>query len=231
MNFLNFTETELTAIWLTLKVAFYTSFITLPLAILFGYILARKTFYGKLFLEAFFHLPLVLPPITVGYLLLILLGKNSWIGGILYDVFGIQVAFSFTAAVIAATVVSFPLVLRSVKVAFEMVDRKYEMAARTLGAGKLRTFFTVSLPMALPGVISGFVLSFARSMGEFGATISFAGNIEGVTRTLPLALFSFLQIPGEESASARLAIISIILAFIAMAGSEILNRRSKKNLK
>jgi len=230
-HFLAFNAEELSAIGLTLKVALWCSLITLPLAIAFGWLLARKRFKGKLFLEAFFHLPLVLPPVTTGFILLWFLGRNSFIGSFLYKTFGIQIAFSFSAAVLAAVVVSFPLVLRSVRTAIEMVDRKYEMAARTLGAGRWRTFFTVTLPIAMPGVISGFILSFARCMGEFGATITFAGNIAGETQTLPLALFSYMQVPGEEYASIRLAIISVIIAFIAMAASELINRKNRKQLK
>lgn len=221
---------EIEAIWLTLKVAFYCSIISLPIAIFFGYIFARKNFLGKTIIESIFNLPLVLPPITVGYILLITLGRNSTIGGFFNEVLGIQLSFSFIATIIAAIIVSFPLVFRSIKIAFELVDTKYESAAKTLGAGRLRTFFTISLPLAMPGVISGFILSFARSMGEFGATITFAGNIEGITRTLPLALYSFLQVPGQEMASARLAVISVVISLIAMAVSEVFNRKAKRKI-
>lgn len=225
MDFFNFSKGELTAIWLSLKVGLWCAFVTLPFAVVLGYFFARKTFRFKLLLEVLLHLPLVLPPITTGYLLLIFLGKKGVLGKYLDQLFGIHLAYNFNAAVIAAIVVSFPLVFRAVRIAIEMVDQNYELAARSLGASKLKTFFMVTLPLALPGLVSGFVLSFARSMGEFGATISFAGNIEGITRTLPLALFSSLQVPGQEMVSARLAVVSIALAFMAMVVSEWINRK------
>lgn len=220
-----YTSAELTAIELSLKVALMVTIIVLPVAILIGWFLARKQFPGKAFIEGFLHLPLVLPPVTTGYILLVVFGTNGWLGSLFYDWLGVRIAFSFPAAIIAAVVVSFPLVTRSIRLSVELVDKNLEEAARTLGASGFRVFFTVTLPLALPGVISGAILAFARSLGEFGATISFAGNIEGETQTLPLAIFSTMQVPGQEISTLRLVIVSVILSLLAMIGAEYLNRR------
>jgi molybdate transport system permease protein len=226
-----YSSTELSAIKLSLFVAVICSVVSLPPAIAIGWILARKNFIGKAIVEGFLHLPLVLPPVTTGYILLLVLGNQGWIGSFFYEKLGIQIAFSFYAAVIAAIVVSFPLVTRSVRLSIELVDKNMEVAARTLGASNLRVFFTITLPLALPGVISGFILSFARSLGEFGATISFAGNIEGKTQTLPLAIFSEMQIPGQEDSTIRLVVVSVLLSLLAMIAAEYLNRRViKRNM-
>lgn len=220
-----YTTSEWSAIQLSLIVAVLCAVITLPIAVGIGWFLARKKFYGKSIIEGILHLPLVLPPITTGYLLLVVLGNKGIIGSFFYEKLGIQIAFSFYAAVIAAIFVSFPLVTRSVRLSIELVDQKLEEAARSLGASNLRVFFTITLPLALPGVISGFVLSFARSLGEFGATISFAGNIEGKTQTLPLAIFSEMQIPGQETSTMRLVVVSVVLSLLAMIAAEYLNKR------
>jgi len=159
---------------------------------------------------------------------LLLFGNRGFVGSFFYEQFGIQLAFSFYAAVIAAIVVSFPLVTRSVRLSIELVDQNLEEAARTLGASNMRVFFTITLPLALPGVISGFVLSFARSLGEFGATISFAGNIEGKTQSLPLAIFSEMQVPGQETSTMRLVFVSVLLSLVAMILAEYLNKRIVK---
>jgi len=224
-----YSSAELDAIQLSLKVALLCTIIILPIAILIGWFLARKRFFGKSIIEGILHLPLVLPPVTVGYILLVTLGRNGWFGSFFYEHWGIQIAFSFPAAVIAAIVVSFPLVTRSIRLSVELVDKNYEDAARTLGASNLRVFFTVTLPLALPGVISGAILAFARSLGEFGATISFAGNIAGETQTLPLAIFSSMQVPGQETSTMRLVIVSVVLSLLAMIGAEYLNRRILKH--
>ena len=224
-----YTASEWSAIQLSLYVALICAVITLPLAIAVGWFLARKRFFGKSVVEGIIHLPLVLPPITTGYLLLLVFGNRGVIGKFFYETFGIQIAFSFYAAVIAAIFVSFPLVTRSIRLSIELVDQKLEEAARTLGASNLRVFFTITLPLALPGVISGFILSFARSLGEFGATISFAGNIEGKTQTLPLAIFSEMQVPGQEASTMRLVVVSVILSLLAMIAAEFLNRRVIKS--
>lgn len=224
-----YTASEISAIQLSIIVAIICSVITLPLAIAVGWFLARKQFWGKSVLEGVLHLPLVLPPITTGYILLLLLGNNGLIGSFFYEKLGIQIAFSFNAAVIAAVFVSFPLVTRSVRLSIELVDSKLEQAARTLGASNIRVFFSITLPLALPGVISGFILAFARSLGEFGATISFAGNIAGETQTLPLAIFSEMQIPGQESSTFRLVMVSVVLSLLAMIAAEFLNKRVIKS--
>lgn len=223
-----YNSAELTAIGLSLKVALICTIVVLPVAIFIGWFLARKHFPGKAFVEGFLHLPLVLPPVTTGYILLLIFGTNGWLGSFFYDWLGIRIAFSFPAAIIAAVVVSFPLVTRSIRLSVELVDRNLEEAARTLGASGMRVFFTVTLPLALPGVISGAILAFARSLGEFGATISFAGNIEGETQTLPLAIFSTMQVPGQEISTLRLVIVSVILSLLAMIGAEYLNKRILK---
>lgn len=224
----NYTEAELEAIQLSIQVALWCTLIAIPLATAIGWFLARKSFRGKAVLEGFLYLPLVLPPVTTGYLLLLVFGTKGFIGSFLNEYFGIKIAFSFYAAVIASVVVSFPLVTRAVKLAIEMVDQKFEVAASTLGASNLKVFFTITLPMALPGVISGFILCFARSLGEFGATITFAGNIAGETQTLPLAIYSTMQMPGQEMLTFRLVLVSVIISLVAMIGAEILNKRVLK---
>lgn len=225
MEIFSFTYSELQAIGLSIKVATFCAIISLPFAIGIGWLLARKKFPGKWFLDGFVQLPLVLPPVTIGYLLLLTFGAKGLIGGFLLDQFGIRISFTFWAALLASIVVSFPLVVRAIKVAIEMVDIRLESAARTLGASPWKTFFTITIPLALPGIFSGFILSFARCLGEFGATITFAGNIVGQTQTLPLAIYSAMEQPGGEMIAFRLASVSIVLSFIAMIGSEYLNRK------
>ena len=225
MEIFSFTSEELQAIGLSIKVATICAVISLPFAVGIGWILARKNFKGKWFLDGFVHLPLVLPPVTIGYLLLIVFGVKGVVGKFLYEQLDIRISFTFWAAVIASIVVSFPLVVRAIKIAFEMVDRELEFAARTLGAGPWKAFLTISIPLALPGIFSGFILSFARCLGEFGATITFAGNIIGETQTLPLAIYSAMEVPGGEMIAFRLATVSILLSFIAMVGSEYLNKK------
>jgi molybdate transport system permease protein len=225
---MHFTAVEIDAIILSLKVAVLCSLISLPFAIAIGWLLARKKFIGKVVLDNFVQLPLVMPPVTIGYLLLVFLGSNGLIGKYLYNYLGIRISFTLSAAVLAALIVSFPLVVRAVRVAFEMVSEDLEEAAYTLGASKWKTFRTITLPLAWPGIISGFILCFARSLGEFGATITFAGNISGVTQTLPLAIYEYMEVPGGEMAALRLVLVSIGISFAAMVGSEMLNRKLKK---
>lgn len=219
-EFFGFNGAELQAISLSVQVALICSLISLPLALWLGYLMARKEFWGKSVLESIIHLPLVMPPVTTGYVLLLVLGSNSRLGGWLYETFGIKLAFSFYAAVIASVVVSFPLIVRSIRTSMELVDTGLEDASRILGASKFRTFTQITIPLALPGVISGTILAFARSLGEFGATITFAGNIEGETQTLPLAIYSYMQIPGQEDSTFRLVMVSIFISFLAMILSE-----------
>ncbi|SFF86496.1 molybdate ABC transporter permease subunit [Sunxiuqinia elliptica] len=223
------TEVEWSALAVSLKVSLLCAFLSLPFAVLAGWLLARKEFRGKAVVEAFLHVPMVMPPVTTGYLLLLMFGTNGLLGSWL-ETLGIRIAFSFDAAVLASIIVSFPLAVRAVKQAVEMVDKRLEDAAEILGASRWRIFFAVTVPLAFPGILSGFLLSFTRSLGEFGATITFAGNIFGETRTIPLALFSAMQTPGKESEAFRLMLLSIVISFIAMLASELVNRRYKKEL-
>lgn len=223
------TEVEWSALAVSLKVSLLCAFLSLPFAVFAGWLLARKEFRGKAVVEAFLHVPMVMPPVTTGYLLLLMFGTNGLLGSWL-ETLGIRIAFSFDAAVLASIIVSFPLAVRAVKQAVEMVDKRLEDAAEILGASRWRIFFAVTVPLAFPGILSGFLLSFTRSLGEFGATITFAGNIFGETRTIPLALFSAMQTPGKESEAFRLMLLSIVISFIAMLVSELFNRRYKKEL-
>ncbi|WP_372776315.1 molybdate ABC transporter permease subunit [Mangrovibacterium sp.] len=224
-----FTGSELEAIKLSIGVAIYSSLLSLPFALLLGYWMARKQFRGKSVIESIIHLPLVMPPVTTGYLLLLILGTRGFIGQWLYAAFGIKLAFTFEAAVIASVIVSFPLIVRSIRTAIEMVDPGLEDASRILGVSRLKTFFRITVPLAAPGIVSGTILSFARSLGEFGATITFAGNIAGETQTLPLAVFAYMQVPGKESETLRLVLISVLISFVAMALSETYIRKMKRS--
>jgi len=190
-----------------------------------GWLLARTRFPGKTLVDAILHAPLVMPPVVTGYLLLVVLGRRGIVGEALYSHFGISLAFTWLAAVVASAVMAFPLMIRSVRIAIEMADPKLEAAAQCLGASPLRTFLTITLPLARPGIITGLVLAFARSLGEFGATIIFAGNIQGETRTLPLAVYSFMQSPGSDASAFRLVLISILLSLGALVVSEFMSRR------
>ncbi len=225
-----FTGEEISAIWLSFKVALGSTALIMPLAIALGLLLARRDFPGKTLFDSFLCLPLVMPPVTTGYILLVMLGRRSFIGTFCEEYLHLRLSFTIAGAIIASAVVSFPLILRAVRIAFEMADRRLEDAAATLGASPSRCFLHVTLPLALPGLINGLVLGFARSLGEFGATITFAGNLEGETRTIPLAVFSLMQTPGQENAAMKLVAVSVIIAFAAMAGSEWLNRRMRKRL-
>jgi len=219
------TAEEWTALMLSLRVSVWSVAIMLVPGIFCAWLLARKNFFGKLAIDALIHLPLALPPVVVGYLLLLTLGRRGGIGRFLYESWGIEIAFTWRAAAIASAVMGFPLLVRSVRLAMELVDFRIEQAAQTLGASPWRVFRTITLPLALPGVIAGLILAFARSLGEFGATITFAGNIEGVTRTLPVAIYTYTQIPGGDPPALRLVLISIALSFAALVLSEIFARR------
>ena len=224
-TFLGFSEVEMSAITLSFKVALWCAVLVLPIAILVGWWLARKSFRGKSLIEGIINLPLVLPPVATGFILLLLLGTRGVIGQYLNAWFGIRIAFTYYAAVIASMIVSFPLAVRAIRLSIEMVDPGFEEAAKTLGANTFQAFVRVTLPLALPGIISGFVLSFARSLGEFGATIIFAGNISGETQTIPLALFNQIQVPGMESSAFRLLLVAIVFSFLAMSVSEFLVKK------
>jgi molybdate transport system permease protein len=220
---------EAEAFFLSLKVGLCCVLVSLPPGVLIGWLLARKQFRGKLLLDGLCHLPLVLPPVVTGYLLLILCGRRGLLGGFLEDTLGLTLAFNWKGAVLASAVVGFPLLLRAVRLAIDGVDPRLEQVARTLGAGQVRVFFTVTLRLAFPGVLVGALLSFARSLGEFGATITFAANIAGQTRTLPSAIFTYLNQPGGEEGAARLALVSVAIALAALVASEWLARRLKRD--
>jgi len=210
---------------LSLKVSLVAMGLTLPVAYALAWLLARRRFPGRMLLDAAVHLPLVIPPVVTGWLLLILFGRNGPVGAWLYDWFGITLVFRWTGAALAAAVMALPLMVRAMRLSIEAVDRRLVAAARTLGASRGRAFWTITLPLSLPGILAGAVLGFARSIGEFGATITFVSNIPGETRTLPLAIYSGLQVPGTEMVVARLALISVALSFAALLVSEWLVRR------
>jgi molybdate transport system permease protein len=217
---------EWAIIGLSLKVSVTAVAITLPAAFALAWILARWRFPAKLALDTLVHLPLVIPPVVTGWLLLILFGRQGPIGGWLWDWFGITVMFRWTGAALAAGIMALPLMVRAIRLSIEAIDRRLEDAAQTLGAGRARLFFTISLPLALPGILVGAMLGFARSLGEFGATITFVSDVPGETRTLPIAIYAALQTPDGEGVVSRLAIISLILSILALMASETLNRRA-----
>jgi molybdate transport system permease protein len=219
------TPLETEALALSLRVAFWSMLWSLPAGIAVAWVLARVRFPGKIVLDVIVLLPLVLPPVVVGYLLLLLFGQQGPLGALLDGWFGVTIAFTWKGAAVAAAVMAFPLMVRAIRLSFESVDRRLEDAARTLGARPLGVFTTVTLPLILPGVLAGLVLGFARALGEFGATITFVSNIPGETRTLPVALYSLAQTPGAEGAALRIMVISILLAFVALGASELLARR------
>ncbi|MDO4626842.1 MAG: molybdate ABC transporter permease subunit [Pasteurellaceae bacterium] len=228
--YFTFTPQEQSAILLSIKVALVAMIFSLPFAIFVAWLLARKTFWGKALLNGIVHLPLVLPPVVIGYLLLIAMGRNGFIGKRLTEWFGFSFSFSWHGAALASAVVAFPLLVRAIRLALDNIDRKLEQAASTLGASPCRVFFTITLPLALPGVLSGMILGFARSLGEFGATITFVSNIQDVTRTIPLAMYSFIETPNAESAAARLCVIAIIISLISLIISEWLAKRMQQKL-
>lgn len=226
-----FSQPELNAIYLSLKVATIAILFALPVAIFIAWILSRKQFWGKQLLNGIVHLPLVLPPVVIGYLLLIVMAKRGAIGQYLWEWFGFSFSFSWRGAVLASAVMAFPLMVRSIKQAFDAIDPKLEQAARTLGASPLKVFFTLNLPLSFSGIIAGAVLGFARSLGEFGATITFVSNIPNQTQTIPAALFTFIETPDGELAAARLCTIAIVISLIALSASEWLAERQKRYAK
>jgi molybdate transport system permease protein len=224
------TAEEVEVLWLSSKVALWSVLASLPFAIGIAYSLARWSFPGKTLFDAAVHLPLVLPPVVVGYFLLLGFGRNGVIGALLDDWFGIVVAFKWTGAALAAGVMGLPLMVRAMRLSFEAVDRRLESVASTLGAGPFAVFATVTLPLALPGVITGMLLSFARGLGEFGATITFVSNIPGETRTLPLAIYTYTQVPSGDEPALRLSLIAVALSLAALFLSEVLVRRASRRM-
>ncbi len=221
---------EWEAVRLSLWVSGWAIAASLPLALALAWLLARRDFPGKVLLEGLIHLPLVLPPVVIGYMLLVLLGRRGVLGAWLFERLGITLGFSWKGAAVASAVLAFPLMVRAMRLSLEAVDRRLESAARTLGAGPLWVFFSVTLPLCLPGVLSGVMLAFARGLGEFGATITFVSNIPGQTRTLPLAIYTMVQSPGGEDAALRLCVISVILSLAALLASELLAGAMRRRL-
>jgi len=218
--------TEWTAVLLSLRIALVATAFALPFGIAIGWLLARKEFWGKTLLDGLVYLPLVLPPVVTGYLLLISFGKKGPIGAFLADHLGIVFSFRWTGAALSCGIMGFPLMVRPIRLALEAIDRRLEEAAGTLGAGRFLVFFTITLPLALPGIIAGAVLCFARALGEFGATITFVSNIPGETQTISAAIYTLMQIPGGDAAAGRLVLVAIALSFAALVAAELFARRA-----
>ena len=219
------TALEVSALELSLRVALVSVIGSLPFGLAAAWLLARCRFPGKSLVDGLIHLPLVLPPVVVGYALLVTFGRRGAVGAWLYDTFGVTLAFDWKGAALASAVMAFPLLVRAIRLSLEAVDRRLEAAARTLGAGRLRVFLTVTIPLTAPGLLTGAILAFARSVGEFGATITFVSNIPEATQTLPLALYSLIQQPDGEAAAFRLTAIAVAVALLALLFSELLARR------
>ncbi len=228
---LELSPAEWEVIQLSLKVAFWSVLCSLPLSVAVAVLLARTHFPGKSVFDALVHLPLVLPPVVIGYFLLLLLGRRGPLGALLEEYFGIVVAFRWTGAALAAGIMGFPLMVRAIRLSVEAVDMGIEAAARTLGATRWRVFFTVTMPLALPGILTGALLSFARGLGEFGATITFVSNIPGETRTLPLAIYTQTQVPGGDTQALRLSVIAVALSVVALMLSEWMVQRAQRRAK
>jgi molybdate transport system permease protein len=217
---------EWTAVELSLRIALVATAWALPFGIAIGWLLARGRFWGKTILDGLVHLPLVLPPVVTGYLLLMWFGRKGPVGAFLYDHFGLVFAFRWTGAALASAVMGFPLLVRPIRLALEAIDRRLEDAAATLGANPALVFFTVTLPLALPGIVAGGLLCFARALGEFGATITFVSNIPGETQTISAAIYTFLQIPDGDASAGRLVVVAIVLSLAALIAAEWLGRRA-----
>jgi len=227
---LQFSPEEVTAIRLSLRVAFWAMLWSLPVGVLMALALARGNFWGKSLLNAIVHLPLVMPPVVTGYLLLLMFGRRGPLGRMLADSFGIVLAFRWTGAALACAVMGFPLMVRSMRLSIEAVDRRLEDAAGTLGANWFWVFVTITLPLILPGIVAGMILSFARGLGEFGATITFVSNIPGETETLPTAIYTLIQVPGGDLAAFRLTLVSILISLAALLVSEVLIERATRRV-
>jgi molybdate transport system permease protein len=221
---------EWRAVALSLRVSFWATLLSLPLGIFVAYALARWEFWGKQVLNGLVHLPLILPPVVTGYLLLLTFGRKGYVGQFLDEWFGIVLAFRWTGAVLAAAVMAFPLMVRAIRLAIEAVDPKLEEAASTLGAPRFWVFATVTLPLILPGIVAGAILAFAKAMGEFGATITFVSNIPGQTQTLPSAIYAFLQVPGGDGQAFRLVVVAIAVAMVALLLAEWVSRAIAKRI-
>ena len=227
---LELTPEEWTAIRLSLRIAVVATAVALPFGVVAAWLLARKNFWGKALLDGLIVLPLVLPPVVTGYLLLIWFGRRGPIGSFLDDAFGIVFSFRWTGAALACGIMAFPLLVRPIRLSFEAIDRRLEDAASTLGANPFWRFVTVTLPLALPGIIAGTILCFAKALGEFGATITFVSNIPGETQTISAAIYTYTQVPGGDAAALRLVLVAIVIALAALLASEILARRATRRL-
>ena len=227
---LDFSADEIEAVRLSLRVAFWAMLVSLPFGVGAAMLLTRARFWGQSLFDGVVHLPLVMPPVVTGYLLLLLLGRHGPLGRILADNFGIVFAFRWTGAALASAVMGFPLLVRAIRLSLETVDRRLEEAAATLGARGILVFLLITLPLISPGIVAGIVLSFARSLGEFGATITFVSNIPGETRTLPLAIYTLTQSPGGDPAALRLTIVAVLLSIAALIASETLARHMSRRL-
>jgi molybdate transport system permease protein len=226
MNWLlDLTPDEWNAVRLSIKVATWAMLVSLPLGIVVAMVLARGRFFGKSILNGLVHLPLILPPVVTGYLLLLSFGRRGPAGAFLAEHFGIVFSFRWTGAALACGVMGFPLLVRAIRLSIEAVDRRLEAAAGTLGANPLWVFVTITLPLILPGIVAGMILMFAKAMGEFGATITFVSNIPGETQTLPSAIYTFTQVPGGDAGALRLTLVSIAIAMAALVASEVIARR------
>jgi molybdate transport system permease protein len=227
---LAFSPEELTAIRLSLRVAFWAMLGSLPVGIAAALLLSRGQFWGKSLLNVIVHLPLVIPPVVTGYILLLLFGRRGLIGEFLADRLGIVFAFRWTGAALACAVMGFPLLVRSIRLSLDAIDRRLEDAAGTLGANAMWIFVTITLPLILPGILAGMILSFARALGEFGATITFVSNIPGETQTLPTAIYMLIQVPGGDLAALRLTLVSIAISMLALFASEALIERATRRV-
>jgi molybdate transport system permease protein len=230
VEWLALTPDDWTAIWLSLRIAVVATVAALPFGMLAAYALARWQFPGKMLFDGFVHLPLVLPPVVTGYILLVLLGRRGPIGAFLANEFGIVLAFRWTGAAVACGVMGFPLMVRAIRLSIEAIDRRLEDAAGTLGANAPWTFVLVTLPLAIPGIVVGVILCFARALGEFGATITFVSNIPGETRTISAAIFTYTQVPGGDAAAWRLTAVAIVIALAALVLSEVVSRKANRRL-
>jgi molybdate transport system permease protein len=221
---------EWVAIFLSLRIAVVATFASLPFGVLAAYALARWHFPGKNLFNGIVHLPLVLPPVVTGYLLLLSFGRRGIFGAFLAERLGIVLSFRWTGAALACAVMGFPLMVRAIRLSFESIDRRLEKAAGTLGANRLMTFLLITLPLALPGIVVGAILAFARALGEFGATITFVSNIPGETQTIASAIYTYTQVPGSDASALRLTLISIVIALAALFAAELVQRRAEKRL-
>lgn len=230
MEWLQLSPEEWVAVRLSIKVSIWATLVSLPLGIAVAHVLARREFVGKSLLNGLVHLPLILPPVVTGYLLLLSFGRRGPVGSFLDECCGLVFSFRWTGAALACGVMAFPLMVRAIRLSIEAVDRKLEAAAGTLGASPMMVFATVTLPLILPGIVAGAILAFAKAMGEFGATITFVSNIPGETQTLPSAIYTFTQVPGGELGALRLTLVSIAIAMAALIASEVLARRISRRI-